>query len=1562
MGNSSAGGRTIRPWAAALMLVVVIVFAGALLTVTVAGEPRVGTLHGRVLDTKGRPIPSAFVTVPATEDDYRVVRTGPGGEWRAARVPVGYHRIGACLRGYQYGETASGSLAEGRDLRVTDIVLQPAQSNLNVSAASQNTLPGSRQRLYLSGAWPERRARVRFAIYPFNIAAARISQDRPFYDVLEDAGGRLSGKARPVWSWERAYSTDERDGSFSGGPRTPVLDKPGTYVLVAQIGAVRSAAAINVTDLAVTVKADSSGMLVWAASLQSGAPVTGASVQVFQAGKAVARARTGSNGLALLHKPAGEQVVAVARTGRSMAIAGPLYADGGGPADSLLYTDRPLYRPGHTVCFKGIFRQRLPGTYRNLKGCPVKFAVLDPEGSVVADIPAATGPFGTASGSWTVPEDARLGRWSLRATVGEKSVWAGFSVEEYRKPEYSVSVNIPRPHYITGEPMEAKVRANYYFGAPVANAEVTYTVYRSDWYFAVFDRDYESWFEDTGQDYGYDSGGYGDVLKEGRGRTDANGELSVSVDTSGQTETARFTVEVRVVDPTMREVTAQAGASVVPAAFAVTVTPDRYVRAVGDTAQVKLRSVDWDGQPVPGRRLKVEVQRRKWTSHREAMEQIALGQVTTDSAGLATYTAKLEKEGDIVFTATGEDSEHRRTKGQGSIWVTSDSFLAEEPSPEREDFTLTPDRKMYHAGDTAKVLIQSRQPDAWVLLTVEGERLFETRVVRLSGRGRTVSIPVKPGYLPGVYVSCTLMGKGELRQTSAELAVSPEASLLTVKVQPDRERYRPGERAHYIIRTLDSDGRGVPAEVSFGVVDESIYALRADSTPDIRKFFWGPHGNRVVSASSVDQSYWGGVDKFESHIRRYFPDTAYWNPEVRTDALGRAEVTFTWPDSLTTWRATARAVTADTHVGSAVRKCIVTKDLIVRMQAPRFFRERDTQTLALVVHNYTGAPKRVEVRLSAEGIRLQGANSRRLSVPGGGVARAEFDISVPAPGKARLTASVRALDGSAMDALQTDYLIFPHGTSAHQTAAGVAGDSGAALAIPPDSRVGTAALRVDLTPSVAGAVVQALRYLVQYPWGCVEQVTSSFVPDIAAERAMRTLKAGPILPQRQLDKMVALGVRKLGEMQHPDGSWGWYWEPEADPTMTAYVLLSLVEARQAGAAVPQQRLARAADWIATHTLQPLPNRPSARDWNEAGPEYRSLLERRAFALLAAEAAGKNRAKQAAQLWMRGADLTDFAVACLGLAADRRGDSAELARAAQSLERRATRAAGVMFWHAPDGWDNWSDVAATAMAMRTLGRAGRSTASLEGVARWLMLKRDGGYWRSTRDSALTVMALVEHLERIQPAACRAVVEVNGRRVAAAKFSAGDWFQAPQSINVPVGLLRNGVNRLTVRGEGTAPVFWTADLAYVTAQEDAPAKPSYFRITREFLRISLEKSDDGTLKERCVPLKGQVRTGEILRMRLKVTPQASAAYVLVDCPLPSGFEVVKRDVQWGFGCSGLEVHDQKVGLFSRTMRGPVTLETDVRAEIPGSLHVMPAEAYAMYAPRLYGRSAETRFAVR
>ena len=228
------------------------------------------------------------------------------------------------------------------------------------------------------------------------------------------------------------------------------------------------------------------------------------------------------------------------------------------------------------------------------------------------------------------------------------------------------------------------------------------------------------------------------------------------------------------------------------------------------------------------------------------------------------------------------------------------------------------------------------------------------------------------------------MRKGrEVHTRTLEMPIAAERHDLAITLTPDHDRYAPRDSARVRIETHDGGGRPVPAEVSVAVVDEAIFALKPDDTPDPHDVFYGRRPNAVTTAVAFPVMLFGGADKGgREEVRRDFRDVALWAPTVLTDANGRAEVGFRYPDNLTTWRVTSRGATDRTLVGKQVAKTLVTKDLVARLAGPRFLIAGDEAELVSVTTNRSDAPLvGVDASLDAQGpIALSGGASTKFNV------------------------------------------------------------------------------------------------------------------------------------------------------------------------------------------------------------------------------------------------------------------------------------------------------------------------------------------------------------------------------------------------------------------------------------------------------------------------------------------------------------------------------------------------------------------------------------------------------
>src|SRR5437867_2916779 len=236
----------------------------------------------------------------------------------------------------------------------------------------------------------------------------------------------------------------------------------------------------------------------------------------------------------------------------------------------------------------------------------------------------------------------------------------------------------------------------------------------------------------------------------------------------------------------------------------------------------------------------------------------------------------------------------------------------------------------------------------------------------------------------------------------------------------------------------------------------------------------------------------------EPRVRKAFPDTILWLADLVTGTDGRAEARVTFPDALTTWRATARGVTRDTRVGSAVHRTVVRKNLILRLSAPRFFTQGDEVVLSATVHNYLAGEKTARVSLRTEGLEILQGGKTDVSIPSHGDARVDWRVRAGDAREVKLLGE--ALTDEESDAMEISLPVIPFGVKLSQSRTGSLrepeGTAETDLVFPSESIASSRALDVIVTPSLAGTVFGALGFLTSYPYGCTEQTMSSFLPNV----------------------------------------------------------------------------------------------------------------------------------------------------------------------------------------------------------------------------------------------------------------------------------------------------------------------------------------------------------------------------------------------------------------------------------------------------------------------------------
>ncbi|MEM1095815.1 MAG: Ig-like domain-containing protein, partial [Bacteroidota bacterium] len=729
-----------------------------------------------------------------------------------------------------------------------------------------------------------------------------------------------------------------------------------------------------------------------------------------------------------------------------------------------VFTDMGLYREGDTVHGKAILRQRTDADWQPIRDS-VRVLIHSPRDQLLLDQRLLPSDFGTVNFDWPSPRQTDQGVYRVRvafasdtlATTRDYTYERGdiaqgsFRIDAFRRATFSATASSSQPAYTAGDFFEGRIEGRYLFGAVMQDQPVAYTLSRRP-----------SRYTPPGFD-GYrfapiqSSGGYR-TLAQGDTVLDANGQYAVQLQIDGGSSggPSELVWEGTITDPSAQQISGRTNKSLHPGLFYVGLRPATTFLDLADGKDllVDLVTVTPGGQSVAAGNVTVELVRRQWNSVREVgadgrlrwrsryTEEVVAEQRLSTQRGRATrLTLPIAEGGSYLVRATGYDVRGNVIRSEAYLYATGSGYVAwERRDDDRID--LVADRTTYQPGETAKIMVQSPYEEATALITVEREGILSSRVVTLTGSTPQVEIPLTEAHLPNAFVSVMLVhgraaqpsdvgdpGAPSFKLGYVNLNVDAGVRRLNVAVEPNAETYRPGDEVTVDLRVTDARGNGVPAEVAFSAADAGVLNLIGYQLPDPFDAFYGPRQLHVRTTETranlvrqrnfgqKEEDLGGGGGDYNDGPRADFRPLAYWDPSIRTDRRGRATITFRVPESLTTFRLMASALTADSKFGASQEDIIVTKPLVLQPALPRFARVGDRFEAGVLITNTTGAAGTATVTVTATGLTLDGSATQAVELSDGETKNVRFTWAAEGLGDAALTFD--AALGGERDALVT---------------------------------------------------------------------------------------------------------------------------------------------------------------------------------------------------------------------------------------------------------------------------------------------------------------------------------------------------------------------------------------------------------------------------------------------------------------------------------------------------------------------------------------------------------------
>ncbi len=1390
--------------------------------------------------------------------------------------------------------------------------------------------------------------------YPKPLDQLNFSEQDLVWQSVLNASGSLNQQVKQAVSLQQSNGQSFDPGFYFLGLISADVPSNGRYV---------DGRFLTITQANLTLKTSPGDILVWATDPQTGKPVPGLNVKLYDRAVQIGEDITGSDGTLykqVPYDPSGtwdtryavseSGVVAFASSSYgSMVDMSALgvnydYSDALYNATAYLYSDRPLYRPGQPVYFKGIVRVDDDLNFKLPTEQQAQVVITDYEGEEVYHETLPISPTGAFDATFQLDQGASLGSYFITAKFpGSKRDLGGlnFTVAEYRKPEFQIDLSADPSEVLLGQKFNANLSASYYSGGGLSQAKVDWQL-NSDPFTYVPPEKYSRYsFYDDARDAGFDSSRppeqISKTIADGQAVTDESGKLSLQLlaDPAGMPGSRSLTLHATITDFAGTVVGSDTQVIAHRSRVYAGARPQEYIGAAGQEQTFQLVALDWDGNPVANQKISVAVGERQWYSVQELDTQGVLQwktsvkdipvasfeDVTTGAGGEASVSFTPDHGGVYRALVTVYDRDGNANRSAAYLWVAGSDYIPWRQSNDKT-FQLIADKDSYHPGDTAQLLIASPfQGSAYALITVERGKVRSREVVELTSNSTIYPLKVTPDMAPAVYIS-VLVVKGvdannprpAYKAGMATLQVSTEQQALTLHLTSNPTQAAPGDLVTYTILASDSAGKPVKAEVSFGLSDLATLSLLDMNSQPILDFFYNKRGLSVNTALSLVASMEeynanlkdqisegrgqgsGGGGKGIGlpgvpEIRSNFPDTALWKAAVETDADGKASVTVRLPDNLTTWRMDARAATLDTRVGQTRLDLVSTRPLLVRPQAPRFFIAGDQAVLGAAVHNNTGQDLTVDVRLDALGVNLSGPATQTISLDNGKQTYVTWNVTVPNASQ-RVDLVFSAQGGNFQDASRpTLGSLDNNGIPVYRYEApetvGTAGDLPSegslteAIMLPDQFAVTSGELSVKIEPSLAAGMIAGLDYLENYPYECTEQTVSRFLPNLYAYQALQAAGLPNSALAERLNGLVNTALQRLYNQQNSDGGWGWWSVNKSDPLTSAYVVLGLTEAQKTDDQVDASVLGRGITYLQLQGLG---------DFSNTKRDAVTSRNRQAFILYALANAGQPDVNKTVTLYDQRQWLSLYAQGFLAQTLqmiDPQDPRLDTMRS-ELVDAASLSATGAHWQEHSADFFNWNtDTRSTAIVLDTLIQLDPNNPINANTVRWLMHTRKEGHWESTQETVWAIKALTSWVRATGDLQADYAfgVALNGKDLAKGQVSPGAVMET-QTLRVQVSdLLQGEINALVfARTAGSGHLYYTTHLTVDLPVPQIQALDQGIVLQRRYFM-------EGDLKNPVT----EAKQGDILTVQLTIVAPNDMHFLLVNDPLPAGLEAVDTSLK-------------------------------------------------------------------
>ena len=828
-----------------------------------------------------------------------------------------------------------------------------------------------------------------------------------------------------------------------------------------------------------------------------------------------------------------------------------------------------------------------------------------------------------------------------------------------------------------------------------------------------------------------------------------------------------------------------------------------------------------------------------------------------------------------------------RSAGPDKKFGTGDDLLryAVVQSVQNSDLKIEHNRGPFNGGaeivgvvvDPAGAVVSGAKVEARSLVTgvvyrAQADRSGDFRLSALPPGAYSLQV-MSPGFRTFLRADINLNAR-DVARVGVPLQIGNTAETVTVTAEATLLKTETGERARNVtIGRLDSlpvltaDTQRIPLAMA---------ASRAMAPAAAAKAIGGP----AQSASAP------------THVRSYFPEALYINPEIITDKDGQASISIPMADSITTWRMAMLASTTQGALGSGTSSLKVFQDFFVDLDLPVTLTQGDRVSIPVAIYNYSGARGDVSLQLQSDDwfSLVEDVPAKNLGVDSGQVGGSQFTLEAKRIGKFKLTLSARMAGASqGADIVVREIEVIPNGREQSMVFNGrLESTVQHEVNFPAGSIPDASKILVNLYPGPLSQVIEGMDSILRMPGGCFEQTSSSTYPNVLALDYMkRTKKLTPEV-HAKAEGYIANGYQRLLTFEVPGGGFSWFGQSPANKILTAYGLMEFSDMSKVYDVDPKV-IQRTQQWLAAQQQADGSWKPDTSFINEgATNRFNSdVLRITAYIAWSLENTGYQgqaveRARQFVESHMSNATPDAYTLAVLANFAADYGKNSDFTHQAMQLllDARVEKGEQVS-WTAEQtgmyGAGSSAAVETTALAAQALLKWGGASGTASKALAFIASKKDAsGAWGTTQATIMALRAVLLSTEKGAGEATGTVeVSLNGIPVQQLTLTPENSDLLHQFVLK--GVAADGANRVDIRFSGKGGLAYQVVGRYFVPWDKKPAGEA-LSIDVSYDRTQLAQDDIATATA-----------------TVKNNLGKAANMVMVDLGIPPGFELLREDLQ-------------------------------------------------------------------